>query len=134
MLMDTHAWIWMIEDNPSLNASARRAILASAADFDLYLSPISLWEIALKASRGKLTLDLPLRAWLGRGMALTRIQLAQITPDIACACAELPKEFHGDPADRLIAATAREEGMTLMTHDRSLLTLSKRGYFKAFAI
>lgn len=133
MLLDTHVWLWIIEDNRALRPDARTAILTAAAEFNLYLSPISLWEIALKSSRGQLKLHLALRPWIRRGMELTGIKLAPITPDIACACADLPAQFHGDPADRLIAATARSEGMTLMTHDRALLALAKQGHFKAFA-
>jgi PIN domain nuclease of toxin-antitoxin system len=99
----------------------------------LHLSPISLWEIALKSSRGKLQLSLPLRRWLHETVERTRINLLPISAEIACNCAELPAAFHGDPADRIIAATARAEGLTLVTHDKALLQLAKQGYFKAFA-
>ncbi len=133
MLLDTHVWIWMVTGNKQLSKSGRDSIVSKSAEHDLYLSPISLWEISLKASRNQLELEMPLRTWMRHAIAQTGIRLAEITPDIACACAELPAEFHGDPADRLIAATARSEGMTLMTHDRALLALAKQGHFKAFA-
>ena len=131
MLLDTHSWIWLVGDDPLLAKTARREILNHADT--LFLSPISLWEIALKSSRGKLELDLPLRSWLQRAVDLTGVHLAPITTEIACTCAELPPEFHGDPADRIIAATARAEGLTLLTHDDKLLNLAKKGYFKAIA-
>jgi PIN domain nuclease of toxin-antitoxin system len=131
VLLDTHTWIWLVGDDPRLGSTARDAIRNDQAASALYLSPISLWEIALKSSRGKLSLDLPLRSWLLRSIQLTGVHLTEINPDVACGCAELPADFHGDPADRLIAATARVEGMTLLTHDKALLALAKKGYFNA---
>lgn len=133
MLLDTHAWVWLIEDNPLLNAAARSAIESASASQSLYLSPISLWEVALKASRGKMQLGSPIRPWLRRAVASSGIVLVQITPDLAADCAELPPEFHGDPADRIIAATARSEGLTLITHDARLIALSKQGHFQVIA-
>jgi len=131
VLLDTHTWIWLVGGDPRLGGAARDAITNDHAAGALYLSPISLWEIALKSSRGRLSLELPLRAWLMRAIQLTGVHLAEISPDVACGCAELPADFHGDPADRLIAATARVEGMTLLTHDKALLALAKKGYFNA---
>jgi len=133
VLLDTHAWVWLVGDDPQLNRAARHAISIAVAQDGLFLSPISLWEITLKSSRGNLELDRPVRSWIPRAIELTGIHLVPITAEIACACAELPAEFHGDPADRLIAATARVEGMTLITHDRNMLALAKKGYFHAIA-
>jgi PIN domain nuclease of toxin-antitoxin system len=133
ILLDTHSWIWLAGDDRELGKAARREILKAASGTGLFLSPISLWEIALKSSRGKLELTLPLRSWVQRALALTRVELAPISTEIACSCAELPPEFHGDPAGRIIAATARSEGLTLVTHDDKLLELAKKGYFKAIA-
>jgi PIN domain nuclease of toxin-antitoxin system len=133
MLLDTHSWIWLVGDDPQLGKKARREIQAHANADALFLSPISLWEIALKSSRGKLELNQPLRPWVQRALDLTKVHLAPITTEIACTCAELPPELHGDPADRIIAATARAEGHTLLTHDDRLLGLAQRGYFKAIA-
>jgi PIN domain nuclease of toxin-antitoxin system len=133
MLLDTHSWIWLVGDDPHLGKRARREILNHSVADTLFLSPISLWEIALKVSRGRLVLDLPLRPWVERALHRTRVHLSPITPEIACSCADLPPEFHGDPADRIIAATARAEGLTLLTHDRKLLDLAAQGFFKALA-
>lgn len=134
ILLDTHALLWLIADDPQLGPEARDVIEeASTADL-LFLSPISLWEIALKSSRSKLDLGLPLRPWIRRTLELTRVRLMPISSETACSCAELPPEFHGDPADRLIAATARAEGMVLLTHDRHLLRLAKQGFFRAHKI
>ena len=131
ILLDTHAWIWSVTGDATLNETARREIVAAEAAQQLYLCPISLWEIALKHSRGKLDLDRPLRSWLRTALALSGVQLTMLDSDVAVSCAELPAAFHGDPADRLIAATARVEGLQLVTHDKRLLALAKAGHFRA---
>jgi PIN domain nuclease of toxin-antitoxin system len=69
-----------------------------------------------------------------QALSFPGLHLAPITGEIACSCAELPPSFHGDPADRLIAATARCEGLTLLTHDRRLLELADTGHLTAIAV
>ena len=133
LLLDTHAWIWLVFADPYLKPSVRAEIEVVSHASMLYLSPISMWEVALKHSRGKLTLDRPLREWLAHAASLPGMQLAAITPAIAAECASLPAAFHGDPADRIVAATARTEGLRLVTHDKALLKLAGRGLFQALA-
>ena len=133
MLLDTHVWFWYVMQVPRLRAATLKIIEQAEADGALYLCPISLWELTLKVSQGTVHLDLPVRLWLHRAITLSGIHLTEITIDVACECADLPSAFHGDPGDRLIASTARNEGMTLITHDKNLLRLARQGYFKAVA-
>lgn len=133
ILLDTHTWFWTVTGDAKLRLPVRREIDRAYAANSLFLSPISLWELALKHSRGKLQLDRPLRPWLGNAIAVSGVQLMSIGVEIAASCAELPPAFHGDPADRIIAATARTEGLHLVTHDRKLLDLAKQGFFQAIA-
>ena len=133
LLIDTHVWLWIVFAEPFIKSSALEAIEQASVENTLYLSPISMWEVALKQSRGKLNIDRPIRDWLTHAATIPGLQLAQITPSIAAECAELPAAFHGDPADRIIAATARAEGFTLVTHDRVLLQLARQGYLKTMA-
>jgi PIN domain nuclease of toxin-antitoxin system len=133
MLLDTHVWVWYASANSALSPKTLALIQQAELERDLYLCPISLWEITLKVSQQTIELDLPVRLWLQRAILSTGIHLTQINIDVACDCAELPADFHGDPGDRLIAATARSQGMTLVTHDHRLLKLAKKGYFKALA-
>jgi PIN domain nuclease of toxin-antitoxin system len=132
-LLDTHIWIWLVFAEPYIKPPALQALELAATSNMLWVSPISMWEIALKHSRGKLDLDRPVREWLIHAATLPGLQLAPITPSIAAECAELPPAFHGDPADRILAATARSEGLTLVTHDKTLIHLAKQGYFKVLA-
>ena len=133
LLLDTHVWLWIVFAEPHIKPSALEAIEQASLEQALFLSPISMWEVALKHSRSKLALDRPIRDWLAHAANIPGLQLAPITPSIAAECAELPAEFHGDPADRIIAATAHSEGFTLVTHDKVLLQLAKQGYLKALA-
>ena len=133
LLIDTHVLVWIVFAEPHIKSSTLEAIEEASMDHSLFLSPISLWEIALKHSRGKLNLDRPIRDWLHHALSIANLNLVPITPSIAAECAELPSTFHGDPADRIIAATARAEGFTLVTHDKILLQLSRQGYFKTLA-
>jgi len=133
LLIDTHVWLWLVLADPQLKPPVRLILEQASLAGQIFLSPISMWEIALKHSRGKLQLDRPIREWLTQAARLPGMHLAQITPAIAAECAELPAAFHGDPADRLIAATARSEGLTLITHDTKLLKLASRGFLKAIA-
>lgn len=130
-LIDTHVWIWLVFAEPKFSAATLLQLREAHSRKLLYLSPISLWEVALKASRGKLALHVPVRQWMSRGVSVAGLQLVPITVDIAADSADLPAEFHGDPADRIIAATARNAGFTLVTHDKHLLRLAKQGYLQA---
>lgn len=133
LLMDTHVWLWLNFAVPKVSPSALKSLREASQQQAIYLSPISMWEISLKFSRGKIDLDRPLRQWMTEALGMPGLQLAPISSEIAIECAELPSAFHGDPADRIIAATARVEGLTLVTHDKRLLQLSKRGFLKALA-
>ena len=134
LLLDTPAWLWLAEGDHLFTPSTLLAIEEAVRQNALFLSPISLWEIGLKHSRHRLKLSLPLRPWMTQALDYPGLHLLAIESEIACCCAELPAEFHGDPADRIIAATARAEGLTLLTQDRLLLQLAKQGYFSALAI
>jgi len=134
LLLDTHSWLWLADGEKPFTAAVQSAIALALRQDALFLSPISLWEVSLKASRGKLNLSLPLRPWMTRALDFPGLHLMPISGEIACSCAELPASFHGDPADRIIAATARAEGLTLITHDRTLLRLASKGYFSVIAI
>lgn len=131
ILLDSHTFVWLANGDAQLGPEARELIREAYSARALFLSPISLWEIALKVSRGRLSFDRPVRPWMNDALRLTRTQLAPITQDIAIDCAELPPDFHGDPADRLIASTARTGAFLLLTDDKKLLTLARKGYLRA---
>jgi PIN domain nuclease of toxin-antitoxin system len=115
ILVDTHVLLWWSVAPDRLSPRATRAI--ESAD-EVALAAVSYWELAWLAGHGRVRVSLPLRAWLAD---LSRgIRTAALTPVIAACAAELPATFPGDPADRLIYATAVEHGWRLVTKDGRL--------------
>lgn len=132
LLLDTHAALWLDSGAP-MAAEALAAIEAAAAGPGVLLSPVSAWEIGLLVAKGRITLDLPAPAWLARFLALPGVRPAPLTPGAAVLAATLPGDLHADPADRLLAATARELGAPLVTRDARLLAYAAAGHMRAVA-
>lgn len=120
-LLDTHVWIWAME-RPEGIPSAVSSELFKAANLPFGLSAISVWEASKKESMGKLRLSSPTRDWLNSAIKEPFVCLQPMTIDIAHESNHLPGEFHRDPADQIIVATARVLGLTLITADRRILS------------
>ena len=130
-LLDTCAAIFLVGDAP-MERQAVEAINASAAGSEpLQVSPITAWEIGLLAAKGRFTSSLSPQRWFERLHSAPGIQLADLTPDMLIASSFLPGDLHRDPADRIIVATARELGLTLITRDRALLDYAANGHLSA---
>jgi len=113
VLLDTHAFLWWADDDRRLSARARQAIADAA---DAFLSVASCWEIAIKVSRGRLTLPKPVERFLPEQLGMNRVQLLSIDLDDVARVATLPFH-HRDPFDRLLAAQALGEELTLVSAD-----------------
>lgn len=120
-LLDTHVLLWWLNGDPRLSTAQRQVLEAAGEEEPLWLSDITLWEIATLVSLGRIGLDLPLRDWLERATAPPLVQCLPITPAIAAEVAALPSTFHRDPADRIIVASARVLGAVLLTQDRRII-------------
>lgn len=120
ILLDTHAWIWWLTGSGRLVARERDALSAAAAGRRLAISAISLWEAHMLEARGRVELPGPFPQWLAAASDPEVVQVIPLDTDIVLALDELPAGFHGDPADRIIAATARCKGMPLATWDKAL--------------
>ena len=118
ILLDTHIWYWWAGGFSKLTAHHRQLI--DDAD-ELGVSVISCWEIAKKCQTGKLDLDRPVDEWLPMAVALPQVRLLPLTTEIEIEACHLPGEFHRDPADELIVATARIHGIPLLTVDAKIL-------------
>lgn len=134
VLLDTHAWLWLATGDEKLPVPVRKALEKLESAGELYVAAISLLEIANMFRRNRIQLPLNLREWFQRALSDVNIGLLPITPEIASETAVLPESFHGDPADRLIAATARVENLTLCTHDKELLRYAKTGSFRTLNV
>ncbi len=122
VLLDTHVLHWLSAEPARLSRKATAAI--ESAD-DLAVAAISWFELAWLAAHERITVTVPIRSWLEE--LATQVRTLGITPAIAGAAVALPTSFPGDPADRLIFATAVEHGWHLVTKDRRLRDHDRRG-------
>ncbi|MGZ8363798.1 MAG: type II toxin-antitoxin system VapC family toxin [Caulobacteraceae bacterium] len=132
ILLDTCAAIWTTEDAP-LSESAKDAIAeCESLGLPVFVSPITAWEVGLLVSRGRVALATDPKSWF-RGLLEVGVQLTDLTPDIFLDSSFLPSSNLRDPADRILAATARAKGLRLMTRDRPLLAYGAAGWLKTIS-
>ena len=118
IILDTHAWIWFVDSPEVLRGEARKAIEAAVAERSLYISSISVWEVLMLESKGRLKFALPAENWLERCEETGVFRFVPV--DNAICRTSVALGLHGDPADRFIAATTVYLGATLITKDRKL--------------
>jgi PIN domain nuclease of toxin-antitoxin system len=132
LLLDTHAAVWLVRDE--LASSATEALDAAAQQgIPTYLSPITAWEIGQLVSRQRLHLLMSPQRWFSRLLDAPGMRLAEMTPDLLITSSFLPGNPPRDPADRILAATARDLGATLVTRDRMLLEYAAQGHIGVIA-
>ncbi len=120
-VLDTHVLLrWLIEPR-RLSRRQKRILDGAGAEHPALLSDISLWEVGLLVADGSVVLGTPLREWLSWATARPAIQRCEISPEIAADAAYLPSTIPNDPADRIIVATTRMHGGTLLTSDRRII-------------
>lgn len=117
VLLDTHVWLWWLTPDSPLGPTERNGLDRMAARGALRLSAISLWEAQMLYAKRRLHLPLPFADWLRRATADDMIRVVPIDIDVVLALDGLPATCHGDPADRVIVATARARALPLATHD-----------------
>ena len=133
LLLDTHVWLWLVAGSRELSTETRHTIDHALASGTLRIAAISLWEIAMLASRGRIVLGKSIGLWLDEALADPGPTVDPLSPQIAIESSSLPEAFHPDPADRLIVATARVTNAKLMTRDRRVLDYADRGHLTAIA-
>ena len=120
-VVDTHVLLHWLMDERRLSAGQRRVLKRADATHPLVVCEISLWEIATLHEQGRIRLPLPLREWLESATAAPLVERVGISPAIAAEVASLPKSFHRDPGDRILVATTRILGATLVTSDERIV-------------
>ena len=129
LLLDTHAFLWLMEGTAQLSKKAQDHIQQVTQEHGkIYVSAISIWEIGMLEQKQRITLREPCLKWVQESLQAPFVELAVLYPEIAVESCELPGEFHGDPADRMIVATARILRMPLVTRDDRILQYAKDGY------
>ena len=120
ILLDTHALVWVVADPKQLSRAASTAIQEALRKDGLAISAITLWELASLISRGRIqaygTVDASVK------LLIEGVTVKPITPEIAALATQFGEDFSRDPADRLIGATARSEGLPLVTRDKNMRT------------
>jgi PIN domain nuclease of toxin-antitoxin system len=119
-LFDTHAWIWWHVAPERLSAVARHRIEKRNENEAWMLSAISLWEVCKLIEKGRLQLTCDVLDWLHQAASMPGLRIIELSFEIAYQSTTLPRPFHNDPADQIIAATARLENATILTSDRKL--------------
>ena len=135
LLLDTHIWLWLACGvQGKISPATVRAIERAGQRRTLFVSIISVWEIALLESKRRIALPMPTQKWVARALDNPEIKLIGLDePEIALDSCNLPEKFHADPADRFLVATARARNATLVTADQRILDYSKLGHVKTLA-
>lgn len=135
VLLDTHVWIWLHDGNPRLEKSRCLEAIENARDNGgVRVSIISLWEVGMLVSKNRLKLRNDVGDWAEAGLAKPGMRLEPMSAGVAIKCTRLPGEFHPDPADQILVATARELDIPIITADSRILAYSKAGHVKAIEV
>jgi len=133
LLLDTCACIWISEDQPLADQAIEALNRSWQSGEEVRISPFTAWEIGMLMSRGRLKSRLSPRAWFSRLIGVDGVALANLSPDILLESNALPGIPPRDPADKIIIATARETGLTIVTRDQLILDYAADGHVLALA-
>ena len=121
IVLDTHALIWWASGNKEeLSVAALQAIESELDGGQIFVSSISAWELAMLVAKGRLALSMDVAEWLSHVGSIDAVSFIPVDNELAVKSTELPGEFHKDPADRLIVATARKFAAPLVTADEKI--------------
>ena len=128
ILLDTHTWIWLCAGSTELSTDTITYINLAGSKGKVFVSAISVWELSMLVAKNRITLAKPINQWVKESLAQPGVNLSLLTPEVAIESSFLPGGFHGDPADRMIVATARLNDLTLLTRDHKILSYGENGY------
>ncbi len=129
LLLDTHVWVWLLNgDEGKIAPPVLNKIFRAGENGQLHVSVISVWEIAMLEAKGRLVLAKGCWNWVAEALSLPGLSLVPLTPEIAVESTRLPGEFHKDPADSILVATARNSGGFLATKDARIIEYGKKGH------
>ena len=121
IVIDTHTLIWWVSGDKSLSEAANKIINKTLIDSEIIISTISAWEISMLIEKGRLILGMDIESWLKEVAAIEGVRFMPVDNEIVIKSTKLPGEFHKDPADRIIVATARKLAVPLVTADEKLI-------------
>lgn len=131
VVLDTHVWIWIVNGDEKIEKAGFLPIINKAVKkSEIIIPAICTWEVAMLAAKGRISISGNTLEWIYTASSAPGTSIYPLSPEIAYESTVLPGDFHGDPADRLIVATARITGGTLLTFDRHIIEYSRQGYVK----
>jgi PIN domain nuclease of toxin-antitoxin system len=128
ILLDTHTWIWLFQGSTELSEDIIIKINRAGSKGKVFISAISIWELSMLVAKGRMTLSKTIHQWVENSLSQPGVNLSPLSPEISIESSFLPGKFHGDPADRIIVATARINNLILLTRDRKILYYGSEGY------
>ncbi len=132
ILLDTHIWIWLLSGVEKAVSPKLRSLVEDLTPSEsVRVSAISAWEVGMLVAKKRISFTMDVKEWVYRALRAPGIGVEPVGPDIAIESTCLPEDFHGDPADRILIATAKHIGATLITHDKQILRFAKKHNFPA---
>lgn len=132
ILLDTQVLLWFVSGDKRLRAPAWKLVADAAQVGEAAVSPISFWEAGMLTSKSRIHLGIPADAWANAICSSDNgPKVVPLTPAVAASAGQLTGGIHGDPADRIIIATARAHGFELLTTDEKILAYAKAGHVRA---
>jgi PIN domain nuclease of toxin-antitoxin system len=125
LLLDSHVWVWTVNSDAALGRKAKVVIRAAARRNAVAVSGISFWELAVKAAKGRLEFLPDVRAWLSAASRVHGLGVIDIDRDLMLRATAIDWR-HGDPADRMLVATAIFHELELVTADRVILEYARK--------
>ena len=134
IVLDTHVLLWVLLKPEELSEKIKQQINLAQEETRLVISSISLWEIAMLQFKKRLNIYEPVKDFLESITKVNGLSINDITPEIAAESVSLMDNFHGDPADRIIVATTKYHGATLLTRDQQILTWARFGHIRTLSV
>jgi len=134
LVLDTHVWIWTINGDQTIKTSVRQKIQSALKRSRVLVSAISVWEVGMLWNKDRIQLQEPLLNWVRTALDKSGFSLAPLTDAIAVESVLLPGQFHNDPADRTIVATARLEKALLLTRDSRIIEYGQSGHVDVVSV
>ena len=120
IVIDTHVWVWWQADPKRLSKKAARALKNAKS---IGIPAVCLWEFSMLVQRDRIRIDCSALEWLNDALDVPGVRIVELTPSVAVQSTRLPSTFHNDPADRLIVATALNEGAPLISADQKFVDI-----------
>ena len=128
ILLDTHVWIWLFNGSTELSQQAINLIDRAGSKGKVFISAISVWELSMLVAKNRVSLAQPIHQWVKDSLNQPGVNLSVMSSEIAIESSFLPGNFHGDPADRIIIATARINNFVLLTRDKKIISYGEQNY------